>query len=103
MMGPEQVHLALTERENEMRVMWITGNKDECFVEYGRRKEGKLEERIKAVLARYEISHMCDKPANTSIGWRDPGWVHDAAMTGLKRGTRYYYRVMGVIHEIFKS
>ncbi|KMZ73600.1 Purple acid phosphatase [Zostera marina] len=93
MMGPEQVHLALTERENEMRVMWITGNKDECFVEYGRRKEGKLEERIKAVLARYEISHMCDKPANTSIGWRDPGWVHDAVMTGLKRGTRYYYRV----------
>ncbi|KAJ4711444.1 Purple acid phosphatase [Melia azedarach] len=36
---------------------------------------------------------MCDKPANTSIGWRDPGWIFDVVMKGLKKGVRYYYKV----------
>ena len=41
----------------------------------------------------YEQKHMCDAPANDSVGWRDPGFVFDGLMNGLEPGRRYFYKV----------
>ncbi|XP_010523486.1 PREDICTED: probable inactive purple acid phosphatase 2 [Tarenaya hassleriana] len=89
---PEQIHLAYTDAVDEMRVMFVAGDGEERYVRYGEAKE-----RLGAVTAargmRYERDHMCDAPANSSIGWRDPGWVFDIVMKNLKGGIRYYYQV----------
>jgi hypothetical protein len=91
--GPEQVHLAYTGRgDDEMRVMFVTRDGEESFVKYGLR-EDRLESSVGTVVGRYEREDMCDAPANESIGWRDPGFIHDGVMTGLKKGKRYYYQV----------
>lgn len=91
--GPEQVHLAFTEDESEMRVMFVAEDGDERYVKYGERKEDLSAVSV-ARVERYEREDMCDKPANTSIGWRDPGWIFDVVMKGLKKGVRYYYKVI---------
>lgn len=78
-----------------MRVMFVMRDKGEGFVRYGE-KEGRVEgwRKVGTVVGRYEREDMCDAPANESVGWRDPGWVHDGVMTGLKNGKRYYYQVL---------
>lgn len=90
--GPVQVHLAFTEREDEMRVMFVSWDGEERFVRYGL-KEGEMGRVARTKAARYEREDMCDAPANESVGWRDPGWVHDGVMTGLAKGNRYFYQV----------
>ncbi|XP_020210786.1 probable inactive purple acid phosphatase 2 [Cajanus cajan] len=90
--GPNQIHLAFAERQDEMRVMYVTGGHDETYVRFGEREE-ELQGVAVARVGRYERDHMCDAPANSSVGWRDPGYVHDALLTGLKKGHKYYYRV----------
>lgn len=75
-----------------MRVMYVTWNPRETYVRYGER-EDELESVAVARVKRYEREHMCDAPANLSIGWRDPGYIHDALLTHLKKGKRYYYKV----------
>ncbi|KAK4261029.1 hypothetical protein QN277_004082 [Acacia crassicarpa] len=90
--GPEQIHLAFTDNEDEMRVMFVTGDAKETYVKYGE-SEDKLDGVALARVRRYEREHMCDSPANETIGWRDPGYIHDGIMTNLKKGVRYYYQV----------
>ncbi|EEF50779.1 Nucleotide pyrophosphatase/phosphodiesterase, putative [Ricinus communis] len=90
--GPEQIHLAFTDMEDEMRVMFVVGDKEEREVKWGE-ADGKWSHVTVARVVRYEREHMCDAPANGSIGWRDPGWIHDAVMDKLKKGVRYYYQV----------
>ncbi|XAR65255.1 Phosphodiesterase I [Bertholletia excelsa] len=90
--GPEQVHLAFTDREDEMRVMFVTHDGKESFVKYGRR-EDRLDRVVGTWVGRYEREDMCDAPANESLGWRDPGFIHDGVMTNLNKGKRYYYKV----------
>lgn len=75
-----------------MRVMYVTWDPKESYVKYGEREE-KMEGLVVARAKRYEREHMCDAPANQSVGWRDPGYIHDALITGLKKGKRYYYKV----------
>ncbi|CAA6667367.1 unnamed protein product [Spirodela intermedia] len=62
-----------------------------CFVNYG--EEGRMDGMVKTEVTRYSRSDMCDAPANTSVAWRDPGFIHDGVMRNLKMGRRYYYRV----------
>ncbi|KAL6537839.1 prolyl aminopeptidase [Orobanche minor] len=90
--GPEQVHLALTGRDGEMRVMFVTHDGKENSVRYGltRNKMGKV---VDTRVSRYGREDMCDAPANESVGWRDPGFIHDGVMVGLEEGKRYYYQV----------
>lgn len=90
--GPVQIHLAFTDNDDEMRVVYITEDARETYVRYGER-ERKLDSVALARVRRYEREHMCDAPANGSIGWRDPGYIHDGVMTNLKKGVRYYYKV----------
>lgn len=92
--GPEQIHLALTGREGEMRVMFVAEDREERQVRYGE-KEGEWEgDMVVARVGRYEREDMCHAPANESVGWRDPGWIFDAVMSGLKGGVKYYYQVI---------
>ncbi|XP_010258128.1 PREDICTED: probable inactive purple acid phosphatase 2 [Nelumbo nucifera] len=90
--GPEQIHLAFTTKVDEMRVMFVTADGKESFVKYGKR-EHRLDYVAGTEVRTYERLDMCDSPANESIGWRDPGFIHDGVMTNLKSGMRYYYKV----------
>ncbi|KAJ6718360.1 INACTIVE PURPLE ACID PHOSPHATASE 9-RELATED [Salix purpurea] len=90
--GPEQIHLAYTDVEDEMRVMFVVGDGEERSVKWGER-DGEWSRVSVARVVRYEREDMCDAPANGSIGWRDPGWIHDGVMKDLKKGVRYYYQV----------
>ncbi|KAK1551576.1 hypothetical protein Q3G72_000664 [Acer saccharum] len=96
--GPEQVHLAFTDVESEMRVMFVAEDAEERYVRYGEEEE-KMDEVALARVERYERDDMCDAPANTSVGWRDPGWVFDGVIKCLKKGVRYYYQAP--FHEAF--
>ncbi|KAL5723063.1 prolyl aminopeptidase [Ranunculus cassubicifolius] len=90
--GPEQIHLSFTSKLDEIRVMFITDDGKESFVKFGR-DEDELEEVVKTDVRRYEREDMCDSPANTSTGWRDPGFIHDGVLRNLKNGKKYYYKV----------
>ncbi|KAF8389743.1 hypothetical protein HHK36_024262 [Tetracentron sinense] len=90
--GPEQIHLAFTMEDDEMRVMFITEDGKKSFVKYGE-KEDRMDKVSATEVRRYEREDMCDSPANESIGWRDPGFIHDGVMRKLKKGKRYYYKV----------
>ncbi|XP_022150334.1 probable inactive purple acid phosphatase 2 [Momordica charantia] len=90
--GPDQIHLAFTDNDDEMRVMFVTEDGSERFVRYGETKE-QLDQVAAARVGRYEREHLCDSPANDSIGWRDPGFIHDAVMKNLPKGARVYYQV----------
>ncbi|XP_038972698.1 probable inactive purple acid phosphatase 2 [Phoenix dactylifera] len=90
--GPDQIHLSFTDGEDEMRVMFVTGDGTQSFVRYGI-EEGSLDQLVETAVRRYERKDMCDSPANSSLGWRDPGFIHDGVMKSLKRGKRYYYKV----------
>lgn len=90
--GPEQIHLAYTDHEDEMRVMFLTEDGGERNVRYGQKKD-RLDHVTVARVSRYERADMCDSPANGSLGWRDPGFIHDGLMINLKKGVRYYYQV----------
>ncbi|KAL6349973.1 hypothetical protein AAG906_002080 [Vitis piasezkii] len=90
--GPEQIHLAYTDREDEMRVMFVTGDAGVRTVRYGLSRDA-MHGVVTAAVGRYEREDMCDSPANESVGWRDPGFIQDAVMRNLKKGKRYYYKV----------
>lgn len=90
---PQQLHLAMTAVPREMRVMWTcaalwAGSE----VQYGR-SSSELSERAPAQGDTYTQAQMCEAPANTSRGWRDPGFIYDAVMTDLSWGSKYFYRV----------
>ncbi|WVZ24637.1 hypothetical protein V8G54_003181 [Vigna mungo] len=89
--GPGQIHLAFGDQPDAMRVMYVTPNPHETYVRYGE-KEDALDTVLLARVERYEREHMCDAPANSSVGWRDPGYIHNALLTDLKKGHMYYYK-----------
>jgi hypothetical protein len=92
---PEQVHLAFADGVDEMRVMFVCADGGERSVRYGLGKEEgeKGWTEVGTEVRTYEQKHMCDAPANDSVGWRDPGFVFDGLMKGLQPGRKYFYKV----------
>ncbi|TVU40268.1 hypothetical protein EJB05_13724 [Eragrostis curvula] len=91
---PEQLHLAFADGVDEMRVMFVCGDGDKRVVRYGL-EEGNEEswKEVGTEVRTYEQKHMCDTPANSGVGWRDPGFVFDGLMKELEPGKRYFYKV----------
>ncbi|PUZ68212.1 hypothetical protein GQ55_2G007300 [Panicum hallii var. hallii] len=91
---PEQVHLAFADAVDEMRVMFLCGDGGKRVVRYGRQKhDEKGWKEVATEVKTYEQKHMCDGPANSSVAWRDPGFVFDGLMKGLEPGRKYFYKV----------
>nr|CAB3455475.1 unnamed protein product [Digitaria exilis] len=90
---PEQVHLAFADAVDEMRVMFLCGDDGKRVVRYGLEEKDTNWTEVGTEVSTYERKHMCDKPANHSVGWRDPGFVFDGLMKGLLPGRRYFYKV----------
>ncbi|KAF0987899.1 hypothetical protein HZS_2159, partial [Henneguya salminicola] len=88
---PMHIHLALTNRKDQMRIMWVSGSniKSPC-VHYGRsRNYNKI---TCGVTTTYKSTDMCEPPASTD-GYIDPGYIHDVVLSKLLPDTTYYYSV----------
>ncbi|CAO1939295.1 unnamed protein product [Urochloa humidicola] len=91
---PQQVHLAFADGVDEMRVLFLCGDGGKRVVRYGLEKDDeKGWKEVGTEVRTYERKHMCDTPANHSVGWRDPGFVFDGLMKGLEPGRKYFYKV----------
>jgi len=81
---PEQIHIAVTEIEDEMTITWITPqNADSPMVLYGTSPNQLTEQ----VLAYSANNHYYFLPIYTS------GAIQYALLKGLKMDTTYYYKV----------
>ena len=88
---PLQGHLALTEDPTQMRVGWTTGTTSRPEVHYGLSRES-LTLSATGTSTTYTISDLCGPPANDSVFFLDPGFLHDVLLTDLKPKTTYYYK-----------
>lgn len=89
---PTQVHLSLASANEEMRVMFVTRDPVKSYVRYGLSSDN-LSFQTETAFLTYQQSDMCDSPANTDLGWREPGYIHDAVMDNLEPGQSYFYQV----------
>jgi hypothetical protein len=85
---PLQAHLALTGDPTEMIVCWVTNNSKSPEVKLGT-KSGDYKDTVKAESRKYSASDMTYVAAK--FGYRDPGLLHQAKLTGLQPGLTYYY------------
>ena len=99
--APLQGHLALTGNPTEMRVQWTSGTSSVPMVWYGFTAD-QLNWTATGVSRTYTASDMCGSPANESINFIDPGFLHDVLLTGLHPSTLYYYQYgsEGVVSEV---
>ncbi|KAJ4961969.1 hypothetical protein NE237_021879 [Protea cynaroides] len=78
---------------NEMTVTWTSGyglNESEPFVEWGR--QGETQIRSPAVTLTFTRESLCGPPA-TTVGWRDPGFIHTTFMKELWPNAMYTYKL----------
>lgn len=89
---PLQGHLALTDDPSVYILMWVTAeNSSVPTVEWGT-SSGIYTASSSGISYTYSVDQMCSAPANSSIAWRDPGYIHEANLTALAPNTLYYYR-----------
>eukprot|EP00794_Sanderia_malayensis_P005468 gene5468-6151_t len=86
---PMHGHISVTGDPSQMRVMWISGTDDKPYVKFGLSKS-KLTHQASGVSNSYKASDMCGFPAD-SLGFRDPGFIHDVLLSHLQPATVYYY------------
>eukprot|EP01117_Protostelium_nocturnum_P005141 TRINITY_DN1866_c0_g1_i1.p1 TRINITY_DN1866_c0_g1~~TRINITY_DN1866_c0_g1_i1.p1 ORF type:complete len:569 (+),score=151.58 TRINITY_DN1866_c0_g1_i1:237-1943(+) len=87
---PLQGHLALTGKPGQMKVMWGAGNKPSQQVLRVGSVPGVYNVIMPAKASTYKSSDLCGAPA-TTFGWRDPGLLYSATVSGLRGGKKYYY------------
>jgi predicted phosphodiesterase len=88
---PTGEHLSLTHVAGEMRVVWTSSAVTAPAVRWGKARSN-FTGKATAKSTTYTRDHMCGGRAKTD-GWRDPGWLQTAVMTGLAAGEKYYYTV----------
>ncbi len=89
--APLQGHLSLTGDPTEMRVQWTTGTSSTPTVFYGFSQD-VLNLTAYGTSRTYKASDMCGPPANLSIYFWDPGYLHGVLLTGLLPNSLYYYQ-----------
>lgn len=87
---PLQGHVSMTRNPGEMRVMWVSGTEDTPVVYYGLFEHAMIL-KSHGTTRTYNASQMCAFPAS-SVGFRDPGYIHDVLLQPLLTNTRYYYQ-----------
>lgn len=95
---PTQIHLALTARVSEMRVMFTTARTSLAPTAQVQALDGNYNPTgplmsFTGSSTWYNASDMCESPANLPGNWIDPGSIHDVLFTGLAPATLYQYRV----------
>ncbi|CAA3027841.1 probable inactive purple acid phosphatase 27 [Olea europaea subsp. europaea] len=91
--APVYPRLAHGKSWDEMTVTWTSGyNIDEAipFVEWG--WKGKEQKRSPAGTLTFEQNSMCGPPAST-VGWRDPGFIHTSHLKDLWPNIKHTYRL----------
>lgn len=83
------IHLALTNNPDEMRVQFQNNANAVPFVEL---QLGNSSKTFTGSSVTYFGKDLCNAPAN-STGFIDPGFFHDVLLTGLAPSTLYRYRV----------
>jgi hypothetical protein len=71
------------------RVVWVTKNSSNPQVKWGT-ASGGYTHILDADSSSYSASDMCGSPA-IDFGYRDPGLLHKAKLSGLQPGLTYYY------------
>uniref|UniRef100_M4B968 Purple acid phosphatase n=1 Tax=Hyaloperonospora arabidopsidis (strain Emoy2) TaxID=559515 RepID=M4B968_HYAAE len=91
--APKQGHIAFTENEDEMSVMFNSASQEIPVVKYGL-DASALDQQAEGKSKTYTAAHLCSYPANhSSQQWfRDPGYMHRVVLKGLNLGTRYFYK-----------
>ncbi|TYZ63452.1 hypothetical protein PybrP1_007311 [[Pythium] brassicae (nom. inval.)] len=91
--APKHGHIALTERPDEMAVMFNSASARTPEVKFGLRSDA-LTQRATGGSTTYSARDMCHAPANvTGQTWfRDPGYMHKVILTQLQPGARYFYQ-----------
>jgi len=77
--APEQVHLALGKESTKMAVNWVTQDKVDSIVMYGK-QAGNLNLKSTGTVKTY-----------TNGGWL--GWIHEVILSNLESGQQYFYKV----------
>ncbi|XP_024018238.1 probable inactive purple acid phosphatase 1 [Morus notabilis] len=78
---------------NEMTVTWTSGygiDEAEPFVEWGQKGGDKV--RSPAGTMTFDRNSLCGAPAST-LGWRDPGFIHTSFLKELWPNTKYVYKL----------
>jgi len=90
--SPLHVHLSMTNKPTEMRVMWNSAKIDRGILcRYGKSKVFNMTQTTFESHT-YKASDMCESPANNNATWYwDPGYIYDVLLTDLEPNTRYYY------------
>lgn len=89
---PMQLHLAYTDDPTQMVVQWTTQQNMFPSLQFGT-SANKLDNTVMRVnSSTYKASDLCGAPASAE-GWRAPGFLHQALLTGLTPNTEYFYTV----------
>ncbi|KAM0852660.1 hypothetical protein ACQ4PT_051614 [Festuca glaucescens] len=91
--APVYPRLALGKTWNEMTVTWTSGydtSEASPIVEWG--LKGSPPVRTTADTATFGRERLCGEPAST-VGRRDPGFIHTAFLKNLRPDKEYYYKL----------
>ncbi|KAL3501507.1 hypothetical protein ACH5RR_035956 [Cinchona calisaya] len=91
--APVYPRLAQGKTWDEMTVTWTSGygiNDAEPFVEWG--QQGDERRRSPAGTATFDRNSLCGAPA-TTVGWRDPGFIHTSYLKELWPNALYTYKL----------